>query len=258
VQRYSLQDPHSLVLLVAGLFGVPALVLLAVAIGDALLSGFKTALDNTQAGRSLLYVGWLAGFLGLCTASLLSVWTITAIFALFVCVGVLVAPIARRRAIPPIAATIAFAFLTILVAVSSYGVARAFASSHQVALSYVETPPEHLQRAIELAPWDSGTKVNYFYRMMLANQATIQGTDAKAASDAIADIDAQLKVQTIDFPEELLFYRLRVDLYTLAQGHAAYNPDALMSAIDDALAAFPDDPEFTERRANLQEEQDAK
>ena len=252
--RLILQDPHSLPLLVAGVFGVPALLALAGVLGLAVKDAWRRARPNqaTQSAPPVVYIGWLAGFVGFLTASILSVWTITAVVALFVGLGVLVAPGARPNTKAPRTTLIATALLGLaLVAVSLFGSIRSIASDRQIALSLVNDPETHLQAAIDLTPWDVRTRLTYYGRKIDAYRQYLTGDDAADARAATEEIDVRLRLEIMDYPQELLFPRMRIFLYAGSKGHPGYQPDRHLQAAQQALLAFPGDTEFTAMREEL-------
>jgi len=249
-QRLSLQDPHSLPLLVAGVFGIPALVVFAATVAIVVRSSWRSV--RPQAGQSdlrVLFAGWFAGFIGVLIASLLSVWSLTAVFVLFLAMGVLAAPAAKPLSAKA-PAFVAVGLGVVLAAVSVFGAGRSFAASREEALSTVVDPPTHLARAMSLVPWDAGTRVNYLWRKIQATAPILTSDDARAARKATAALDAEIRLDIARFPHELLLYRLRIDLYTASRGYAGFQPQGLVGAIDDAIAAFPGDREFTAKRAD--------
>lgn len=254
IQRFVLQDPHSLPLLVAGIFGIPALIafvaLLVIVVRNALRTiGAADAKTPMQ-----LFTGWLAAFIGLVAASLVAVWTITGMFVLFVCIAVLAAPSMRPVERRSIALGISAVVAVALIGVSAFGTYRSFAASHEVALSRVDSPPAHLERALQLVPWDVNTRTDYYWRLIVANAASLQGTDMNVADQVRQDIDARLESEIAKFPHELLFYRLRVYLYEYSKGYPVYRPEQELSAIDDALKVFPNDAEFQSMRQTVSAE----
>ena len=248
-QRLVIQDPHSLPLLLAGLFGVPALLAFLVLVFVVLREAYRALrLGRDDARPNLgLYSGWVAGFLGLLVASLLSVWTITAIFILFLALAALMAP--SLRTIRSRGSSVALATMgLVLVSVSVWGSGVSFAASRQVALSQVDGEPTHVEMAIRLVPWDARTRTDYYWRLIQSSMDSITGTDVATSRTTTDDIDAEVKREVKRFPRDLMFYRLRIDLFAASMGYPGYRRDRLLSAIDEALATFPDDPEFLERR----------
>ena len=248
MQRFVLQDPHDLPLLVAGLFGLPAFIAFVALIVLAYRDAF-TALpaDRRDAPSAIVFCGWLAGMTGLLVAALMSVWTITAVFVLFVAVAVLASPGLQPVKSPAVSPVVA-ALAALLLAVSLYGASASFAAArHEVLAQFTDTQAQ-LQDALRLAPWDTGLRTDYYYREMLASRAVLTGSDAEAAKSTAARIDAELQQEIQRFPKELLFYRLRMDLYALSKGTPGYQQDKLLQAIDDGLRAFPNDAEFQQRR----------
>ncbi len=252
-QRAVLQDPHNLPLLLAGIFGIPAL-LAFLAFVYAAIHGARSVLRPGSPGDGLvLYRGWVAGFAGLLTASLLSVWTITAIFILFLTIGVVVAPSLRARDSRGLSGALS-AGGVILVAVSLWGSGVSFAASREVALSQVADPQIHLEQAMRLVPWDSRTRADYFWRWIQGSMGVLTSVDAAISHSTTDEIDAEIRLDIQRFPRELMFYRLRMDLYTASKGYPGFRRDKLLAAIDDGLSAFPNDPEFLQRRKAVIEE----
>jgi hypothetical protein len=200
----------------------------------------------------VLYLGWFAGLVGVLVASVLSVYTIAAIFVLFVSLAVVAAPLLAPIRARAWMMAVAVILVTALVGVSAFGAARSFAASRQVALAQTGDTKLRLEEAIRLTPWDARTRFNYLWRKAGATQPVLTGPDAAMARAASDALDTEIKLAILDFPHELLLYRMRMDLYAGSQGYPGYQPDKHLEAIDAALAVFPNDVEFTDRRQALE------
>lgn len=251
--RYMLQDPHNLPLLLSGVFGVPAFLALLAAVALAFRSSLAAIGHGGESAPSrTVLMGWVAGAAGMLVASLLSVWTINAVFVLFLTIGVLASPGLRparsARVLPAVAcATTGL----VLIAAATYGsVANVRASRHLV-LANIGDTQLHLQAAMDATPWDASTRVDYYFRKINALRGTLAGADVLQSRAVTSEIDTELRLEMNRFPEELQFHRLRIYLYDAARGYPGYQPDAHLGAVEDALRAFPGDPEFAPLRESL-------
>jgi hypothetical protein len=246
--RNIIQDPHSLPLLLAGIFGVPALIAFATFAGIVLYRGVLLVRQQLSVSeRGVLYAAWVAGGAGYLVASLLSVYTISSVFMLFLTLGVVAAPMLRPvegRTLKTVSAILALA----LVSATLFGAVQGFRSSRQVVVSLKGDSQFHLEEAIRLVPWDTRTKVTYQWRKISAFREVLTGNDVDQAHDAFETLDTEIKLQIQSSPRELLWHRMRVDLHQIAKGAPAYQPNKTLEAIDDALRAFPHDPEFLQMR----------
>lgn len=261
IRRFVMQDPHSLPLLAAGVFGIPAATALLAALVMALVSAWKQANAQRDTARSqkggtgsqMLYAGWVAGLLGFLVTSLLSVYTISTVFVLFLGVGVVLAPSLRAAEARWLRAALV-AFAACLIVVAAYGTTMSLRASYHAAYSRVGDTKFELEEAIRLTPWDSKARTDYLWRKINSVGGTLQGADVTAAHATADALEAEIRLNGADFPEELLFFRLRVDLHDFMKGHPGYRPERHKEALDEALEAFPDDPEFTERSQDLEQD----
>jgi len=243
--RLIMQDPHSLPLLAAAIFGIPAALALVAALALALKAGFsRVRAGSGDAATLTLYAGWFAGLLGLVVTALFSVMTLTGIYALFLALGVVIAPTLKRadtRAWPSlVGAVVAIAIIT----TGLWGVWRTARASNEFMQARLGDTPMHLEEGLRLAPWDSRLAVQYLSLKINATRLALTGEDAATARDAAAELDAEISGRRLDWPDELLFHRLRIEVYRMSIGFAGYQPEAHLAAVDDALAAFPNDAEF--------------
>jgi hypothetical protein len=247
--RLVLQDPHSLPLLAAAIFGIPAALALIATLGLGLKAGIirLRAQSGPEATRTL-YAGWFAALVGLLVTSLASVTTITFLFALFLTLGVVVAPTIKRghtRVWPTLAGGVV---VLALVLAGVWGTWMGARASHEFMRARLENPPYHLAEGMRLTPWDSRMIVEYLWRKVGATQAALTGDDVATAHEAAAELDTEIRLKRLDFPDELFFYRLRIEVYRMSLGYPGYQPDKHLEAADEALARFPNDPEFVELR----------
>lgn len=250
-QRLVLQDPHSLPLLAAGVFGIPAMLALGVSTAGPVFLGLRNLNSRREASPSrTLYAGWVAAAIALLLASLVSVWTITALVMQAVVTAACLAPLARPHKTATSVRALLIAIAATLLGVSMWGATRSFAASHHVAMAAVDSPQAHFDEARRLVPWDAKTHVDYLWSKVLGNRSVLTGADTVAAMRCLDSLDAEIRLAIERFPEELLLYRLRVDLHRVMRGAPAYRPEREEQALADALRAFPNDPEFTEWSAH--------
>lgn len=239
------QDPHSLPLLVAGMFGIPALLALGAYVVWALYLGFALTRKRADAAeKTLVYAAWVAGTAGLVLGSLLSVYTISSVFVLFVSLGVVVVPMLKpiktgARA-PAATAVLGIA----LAATTLYGAVQGYQAARLMVLAGTGDTQAVLEQAMRIVPWDTRTRTNYVWRKVSAFRPVLQGTDVAAARDAASTLDTQIRLEIERAPRELLWYRMRIDLHRLMKGYPGYQPEMVLEAIDGALEAFPTDTEF--------------
>jgi len=112
----------------------------------------------------------------------------------------------------------------------------------------------HLEEAMRISPWDTRMRVSYMWRKAGSFKPVITGGDIAAAQEALASLDTEIRLEILRSPHELLFYRMRVELYRLAQGFPAHDPQKVLDAIEDALVAYPNDEEFLRWRGEAQQE----
>lgn len=252
--RYVLQDPHNAFLLVGGTFGIPAVLAILTFAAFVIHAGWLTLRTNTSQSRAnLLYIGWFAGLAGLSVAAVFSVWTISAVFILFLTLGVVVSPKLRTSESPHrMAYAITLGCLgLVLTGTSLYGTVSMFSAERHVAQSRYADSKMHLESAIRLAPWDTGIRIDYYSRKIGASKPILQGQDAAAAAATAAALDTELKFEIVRFRRELLFYRLRIYLYQVSEDAPGYQRDKHLEALDAALRVFPGDPEFSSQREKL-------
>jgi len=256
IDRFVLQDPHNLPLLIAGLFGIPALVALAVGIALILVEGYRLARrsDALQTESRLLYASWVAAAMGFLVASLLSVYTITGVMMLFVVLMVVAAPqlkpLAERQRTIAVVAVLSLS----LLAIAWFGAVQSFRGSRQTMLASSGESELRLLEAIRLTPWDTRNRLTYQWRKIGAYRNVLTGADVVNARAAAESLDSEIRAQIVRAPYELLWYRMLIDLYDMQRGLPGYQPGKVIEAIDLALAAFPNDPEFTEWRARTTNE----
>lgn len=254
IRRFVPQDPHNLILLVAGVFGIPALIALLAYVGMVLAAGWRgqRAMSERDAAHKT-YAGWIAGLVGLLVASVLSVYTISGVFVLFISLGVVAAPSLRPANRRTWLAAVA-AFLGVgIVLTALYGAVVNFDASRHLALSRIGNSAFHYTEAMRLTPWDAKTRTDYLWAKTGSLRSTLTGDDADLARAAATGMDAEIKLAIVEFPRELLLYRMRIALFGLMEGYPGYQPDMMRQAIDDALSAFPDDVEFNELSRNASE-----
>jgi len=251
--RYVLQDPHSLPLLVAAVFGVPALIALAALVAMTLRSAWRRGVSSSDSGTGrTLFAGWYWGFAGLLLASLLSVWTITAIFVFFIAIAVLISPTMESCGDGgPVPLKAVAAIGLVIVSTSLYGTTRAITADRHVILARTGNAEMHYAKAIDLVPWDAWLRVDYFGKKIDAYRPYLAGADPIAARAAADEVDSQLASAIGRFPDELQFYRQRVYMLRLSQGAPGYQAEKEAAAIDEALDAFPGDTEFLELKRSL-------
>jgi len=255
ISRFVLQDPHSLPLLIAGSFGVLALIAFAAFAGMALFRGWKLArTDGARTEYRVVYAAWVAGATGLLVASLISVVTITGVFSVFLILGVVLAPglrpVHERSWVPVTVSVIGI----VVVVTALFGAVQGFRSSRHVMQSRSGDSQFHLEEAMRISPWDTRMRVSYMWRKAGSFKPVITGSDIAAAQEALAALDTEIRLEILRSPNELLFYRMRVELYRLAQGFPAYDPQKVLDAIEDALVAYPNDEEFLRWRGEAQQE----
>ncbi len=244
--RMVLQDPHNGVLMVAGIFGIPALLALGALLYLALSAALRWLGANPAAsGTRSVYAGWVAALVAILVTSLFSVLTLPFVFSVFLVIGVVLSPTLRpidgHRVVAIVGGVLALA----LIGVGLYGTSLAFASSRHLMLARYADTRSHLEESLRLTPWDTRLSTNYYFAKINANRAILTGDDITLAQETAAQIDAELRLALLETPRELLFHSLRIDLYAASKGYPAYQADAHLAAIDEALAAFPGDPEFT-------------
>ena len=246
--RLVMQDPHSLPLLLAAIFGVPAALTFIALVVLAVRAGFAgLRVGSGPAATRTLYAGWVAGLIGLAVTSLLSVTTITLIFVIFLALLVVLAPTLKRPEgrFWPTAAIAGLACAVLLVGL--WGTWMGVRASNHATLARRADTEYHLKEAIRLTPWDSRQITQYLFLKIGAMKPTLAGEDA-AAKKLAAELDAEIRVHRVDFPDELFFYRARVELYRVSMGTPGYQADKHLAAVDEALKRFPDDPEFLKLR----------
>lgn len=245
-------DPHSLPLLVAATIGVPALLALLAFISMVLAESRSQIGKPPVGSRSLvLYASWVTGLIGFLLASVLSIFTISAVLLLFVAAGVVATPSLRPAASRPAVLVSLATFALVMTPVGFYGAWTSARASHQIALSNVGNSQFHLNRAMAITPWDSGIQVDYLARKMNALRGALAGEDVALAIETRESLDAEIGLTIARFPAELLLYRLRIDLYAASKGYPGYDPQGHLAAIDYALRVFPNDPEFTTLREEV-------
>jgi O-antigen ligase len=251
--RYVIQDPHSLPLLITGSFGVPALVAFAVYAAQVLRRGFGLVRQNTSfSQKSVLYAAWVAATSGYLLASLLSVYTITGVFLLFVSLALVAAPTLRPVQPGSWARPVVLLLVFALTITTFFGAVQGYRASRHVAQASLGDSQYHLEEAIRLVPWDTRTRVTYQWRKIGSFRQVLTGNDIALAHDTFSTLDTEIKLQIQRSPRELLWYRMRVDMYQIAKGYPGYQPEKVLEAVDAALVAFPNDPEFTEWREKAQ------
>ncbi|MBI5232461.1 MAG: O-antigen ligase family protein [Coriobacteriales bacterium] len=255
VNRYVIQDPHSLPLLIAGSFGVIALAAFLAYAVVVLVDAFKVAVANRgQSPKRLLYASWVAATVGFLAASLLSVYTITGVFALFLALGVIAAPNLKPLRGGALASAPVALVASLIVATALFGGVQSFRAARHVMLSLSGDSEYHLNEAMRIAPWDTRTRVTYLWRKAGSFRAVITGPDAASARQTLASLDEEIKAQIARSPHELLLYRMRVDLYRLPKGFPGYDPRKVLEAIEDALVVYPNDQEFLQWREDARRE----
>lgn len=246
-QRYVPQDPHNFLLLIPALFGIPAALVFIGFIVMELVAALRLAggQEGYSEGR-LFYLGWVAGLLGILVSSLLSVWTFTSVFVFFVAAGTLLGPTLKptdRNWVGPVVAVLAVP----LVVVAAFGIGRGFAASYHLNQAYVVDPQANLEESVRQTPWDGGMRINYLWRKVGASGQLLTNPNATLARQTVDGLDTEIRLAIADFPDELLLYRLRMDLHASLKGYAAYQPAKHREAIEAGLKKFPNDPEFKER-----------
>ena len=250
--RLVLQDPHSMPLLVAAIFGVPAALAFLTLLVMTVRAGVIRLRSTTKASSaSVVYAGWFAGLIGVAATSLLSVTTITLIFILFLAVGVVLAPTLKtpsERLWP----TWAVGALALIVSLTGlWGTVQGNRASHALVRSRLMDSEINLKRAQQLTPWDSRIRTEYLSRKIGAMQPVLTGTDAAAARKMAEEIDTEIRLSQLDFPGELLLYRTRILMHASMEGAPGYRKEAHLEAIADALEAFPNDREFLEAQQEM-------
>jgi hypothetical protein len=243
--RLIMQDPHSLPLLVAAIFGIPAALALLVAIALALRSGIaRMRTESGDVATRTLYAGWVAGFVGLLLTSCFSVMTVTAIFALFLGLGVVTGPSLKKTDERTWPSLLGALLVLCLVIAGLWGVWRSARASNEFMQARLGDTPVHLEAGLRLAPWDSRLAVQYLSLKIEATRLALTGDDAATAYEAAAELDAEIRARRLDWPDELLFDRLLIEVYRMSIGYPGYQPDVHLAAVEDALARYPEDSEF--------------
>jgi len=253
ISRFVLQDPHNAALLIAGIFGIPALLAVCALVYFAFRDGFRWLREHQERRSAAwtLYGGWLCALAALVATSLLSVYPIASIFSAFLVVGVVVAPSLRPTPqLKPLALTCA-ALAVALIGVGLYGTSLAFSSDRHLMLAKLGEARFHLEEAMRLTPWDTRTRTNYYLAKINASRSALTSEDIAAARDTAAQLDGELRMELAETPGELLFQRLRVYAQEMMVGAPGYDAATHAQVLDEALAAFPGDPEFTEKRDAL-------
>lgn len=246
--RFVMQDPHNLALLAAGVFGVPALLTLLTSWALALRAAWAWLATHPEPSRArAMYSGWVCALAAALVTAFFSVTTLPFLFGLMTATGMVLAPtlkpLERHRWVGMASAGVAIVVLT----AGLYGTSLAFASSrHLMQARYADTR-FHLEEAIRLSPWDTRLISNYYFAKINANRAAFTGDDVALAHSTAAQIDSEIRAEILKTPGELLFYRLRIYLYEISTGFPGYQAERHREAIEAALSAFPDDPEFTEK-----------
>lgn len=251
VNRYVIQDPHSLPLLIAGQFGIPALIAFATFAGMVLIGAWRVVRAESTSENRLIYVGWFAATVGFLTASVLSLFTVFGIFTLFLTLGTLSAPALRPAEKRAWSTATASVLAVALVALGLFGSIQSARASRHVMLATISDSQFHLESAMRLAPWDIRTRVTYQWRKIGAFRPQLTGPDAALARATADGFDTEIKAQIARAPYELLWYRMLVDLHRIPQGTPGYRPEKVVEAIEFGLAKFPNDVEFRQWRSEL-------
>lgn len=243
--RLVMQDPHSLPLYAAAIFGIPAALALIAALGLALYAGIaKLRAEVKVSPATIVYAGWVAALAGLVATILLSVTTVTLIFIMFLSVGVVIAP-TLKPASGRLWPTWVVGVLALLIALTGlWGTVQANRAGNALVSARITDSESNLKRAILLTPWDSRIRTEYLSRKIGAMQPILTGEDATAAYKVVDLLDSEIRLAQLDYPNELLLHRLRIKMHESMKDARGYRAALHRDALDNALEAFPNDPEF--------------
>jgi hypothetical protein len=244
------EDPHNVVLLLMATIGVPAALLAVSIVGATLWRARGAAFTRVAAPAQLLYAGWWAAFLGLATALLFGVSTVSAVTLLFVAGAVLVAPRAREasaslavvRAVTGAAALVA----SVLLVLASLSVA----ADVKLASAVASGDGAGMTAAARIAPWH--VQAQYQATSVAARNALVALQSGAPDGEALAQQAEQRIVALIAMnPHE--YYAQSLMAFFLAQYGAiqqtagsAQAPATLQrakKAADAALRMYPRSPE---------------
>lgn len=195
-------DAHSVPLMIAATTGIPALLGAAAALLGALALSGKRVWD--RASRvSADYIAWWAATAALTVTALGAMSTTPLLLALFLAVGVLLAPTAREAALSatPRYATIALLSIAALASVAS-GSAQGIA--HTSARTALTRSPEALRAIAERPPWSGHLAVlaaRFQGEIALAEAPQRGAESTREALDAIYAPHAGRHPNDFEFPQ---------------------------------------------------------
>lgn len=253
-QRFMMQDPHSFPVLVAALFGIPALVAFVALTVLALKGSLRRIGVDGPEDSPTMYTGWLVGFIGLAIALLFSVTSITSILLVFLALAVLAAPNGRPVTSRVDTRWLAAVVGVVLMLVVTFGAIRTYSASRAAIESRTRGDEALMLRALELAPWDHVLRAEYLDTKIGFEWPVVIDGDTNASRAAIMQLDATVRSAIADFPQELTLYTLLIDLHANAQGTPGYDAGKHRAAIELALQRFGNDPEIRMRAQEINAE----